>query len=89
MTDISLTDPDGFLHRMTREVLEKLETLAAFENPTKELESVCEELPKVFCKWLGHAPEADQCGRPEHDFCIRCNASTPNRAKRDANRKCV
>jgi hypothetical protein len=34
------------------------------------------------CKMVGHEPIADQCGRPEHDFCAWCRKPTPNRAPR-------
>jgi hypothetical protein len=33
-----------------------------------------------FCAILGHAPEMDQCGKPAHDFCGFCRASTPGEA---------
>ena len=32
---------------------------------------------KRFCAVLGHQPEMDQCGKPEHDVCRYCKASTP------------
>jgi hypothetical protein len=35
---------------------------------------------KRFCAVLGHAPEMDQCGKSEHDFCSYCRASTPGEA---------
>ena len=37
-----------------------------------------------FCWLLGHAPEQDQCRKPEHDYCARCFSATPNQAKRGA-----
>lgn len=35
-----------------------------------------------FCETLGHESIADQCGRPEHDYCKLCNDTTPGQAKR-------
>jgi hypothetical protein len=34
----------------------------------------------VTCRVAGHEPERDQCGRPEHDFCLWCNKSMPHAA---------
>ena len=34
----------------------------------------------LLCNWWGHLPVADQCGIPDHDYCARCNASTPGQA---------
>lgn len=36
---------------------------------------------KPFCFLLGHSPEMDMCGRPEHDFCAYCGKLTPGQAK--------
>ncbi len=35
---------------------------------------------RPYCWLTGHAPERDQCNRPEHDFCIVCSKSLPGRA---------
>lgn len=34
------------------------------------------------CKVCGHEPIADQCGKPEHDFCAWCRKSMPHQAPR-------
>lgn len=34
------------------------------------------------CKLAGHEPTCDQCGRPEHDYCLWCAKSMPNQAPR-------
>lgn len=33
-----------------------------------------------LCAVLGHQAEMDQCGKPEHDYCGFCRASTPGEA---------
>lgn len=35
----------------------------------------------VLCQIYGHEPERDQCGMPEHDFCLWCNRSMPYMAE--------
>lgn len=37
---------------------------------------------KVLCAVFRHKPIADQCGMPEHDFCVFCNKPTPLMASR-------
>ena len=36
----------------------------------------------VMCEQLGHEPVPDQCGIPEHDYCMWCQYPTPGRAER-------
>lgn len=36
----------------------------------------------VICRAFGHDPAMDQCGRPEHDFCLWCRKLMPGRASR-------
>lgn len=36
----------------------------------------------VLCRIQGHQPERDQCGRPEHDYCLWCGKSMPDSWKR-------
>ena len=43
------------------------------ENP---LERQCDfenKFAEVFCNSRGHELVPDQCGKPEHDFCVMCN----------------
>jgi hypothetical protein len=35
---------------------------------------------RFLCRLFGHDPIRDQCGIPEHDFCVFCHASTPRQA---------
>lgn len=37
---------------------------------------------RALCAAWGHEPTADQCGRPEHDFCLCCGERTPHQATR-------
>ena len=37
-----------------------------------------EELQKKICFKYGHTVIDDQCGRPEHRYCVNCRESTPN-----------
>lgn len=39
-------------------------------------------LRKLLCDTYGHSPTADQCGRPEHDFCVTCETLMPGAAPR-------
>ncbi|HEX2550449.1 MAG TPA: hypothetical protein VHK64_02555 [Nocardioidaceae bacterium] len=36
----------------------------------------------LVCRRYGHLPEPDQCGMPQHDYCIGCNELTPGMAER-------
>jgi hypothetical protein len=49
----------------------------------EDLSEVIDELQVSFCQYLGHSPEEDQCGKPEHDYCIWCEERTPGQASRD------
>lgn len=56
-----------------------------YQGPSGEFsvwltETLKEELMSKLCAFLGHRPEMDQCGRPEHDLCTWCQASTPGEA---------
>lgn len=33
-----------------------------------------------LCAVFGHSPTRDQCGRPEHDFCLWCSKTMPGAA---------
>ncbi|HEY6018638.1 MAG TPA: hypothetical protein VIY48_01745 [Candidatus Paceibacterota bacterium] len=35
-------------------------------------------LQKTLCFLTGHTPERDQCGIPDHDYCLWCQKSMPN-----------
>lgn len=35
---------------------------------------------RLLCIYFGHKPVADQCDKPEHDFCVYCNKLMPNSA---------
>lgn len=35
---------------------------------------------RALCAVWGHDPTADQCNRPEHDYCVYCGTRTPNQA---------
>lgn len=37
---------------------------------------------RPYCWLWGHDPGADQCDRPEHDFCVICMKKTPGKAVR-------
>lgn len=39
-------------------------------------------LVSLCCWFIGHQPEMDHCGIPEHDYCIYCQESTPGQAPR-------
>lgn len=36
----------------------------------------------ILCKVYGHEATPDQCGIPEHDFCVWCNRPMPCMARR-------
>lgn len=36
----------------------------------------------IGCRIGGHEPTGDQCGKPEHDFCLWCSKSMPFQALR-------
>lgn len=36
---------------------------------------------RAICLIVGHDPEQDQCGIPEHDFCMTCRKLTPSKAR--------
>lgn len=38
--------------------------------------------PAVLCHAFGHEPVADQCDKPEHDFCVHCMTPMPGLAQR-------
>jgi len=56
-----------------------------FEKSTRTVDSlgwIYDRIQSTICFFFGHSPEADQCGRPEHDFCLWCMKLTPNQAER-------
>jgi hypothetical protein len=51
--------------------------------PSDQQDKVCEILERAareLCDVTGHAPERDQCGIPEHDFCMWCQTRLPGAA---------
>ena len=36
-----------------------------------------ERMQLLACRLLQHTPINDQCGRPEHDFCVHCRKTLP------------
>jgi len=36
----------------------------------------------ALCRVFGHEPVADQCDKPEHDFCVQCMTPMPGLAPR-------
>ena len=71
------------MEKLADEIINWLETQITYgDDPMAELELVTTELPKILCKHLGHQPIADQCNKPEHDYCGRCGESTPGQAER-------
>jgi hypothetical protein len=36
----------------------------------------------LLCRLFGHKAIGDQCGIPEHDFCVWCDRSLPGQAPR-------
>ena len=40
-----------------------------------------EDKIKELCKELGHKMIDDQCGRPEHRYCVYCNHKESDNAK--------
>lgn len=38
----------------------------------------------VLCFLFGHKPVADQCDKPEHDFCVYCMTPKPGLAPRES-----
>lgn len=41
---------------------------------------VCKPILKMICRHIGHDIESDQCGKPEHDFCVICQETFPGQA---------
>ena len=39
---------------------------------------------RLLCMLVGHEPIADQCNKPEHDYCITCGRSMPGLGQRKA-----
>jgi hypothetical protein len=37
----------------------------------------------MLCRMFGHKPVADQCDKPEHDFCVHCRTPMPGLAPRE------
>jgi hypothetical protein len=37
----------------------------------------------TLCRVFGHEPVADQCDKPEHDFCVHCMTPMPHLAPRE------
>lgn len=38
-------------------------------------------LARTCCFLVGHEPERDMCGKPEHDYCAWCLKPQPGRAR--------
>lgn len=56
--------------------LNMLDDLLCSEDQRREIERV----RATFCAAFGHRPEQDQCGKPEHDFCLTCGKGLPGEA---------
>jgi hypothetical protein len=52
-----------------------------YESPDWVPEVVDRVVLRALCAVHGHHPISDQCGIPEHDFCVYCMRSTPNQAR--------
>lgn len=75
-------DPREILADAIYQADEALSPPSDYQGPIGELsvwltEDFKDELMAKFCAVLGHRPEPDQCGKPEHDYCEFCRASTP------------
>lgn len=47
--------------------------LLALPQPQQDaVEEACERLAVALCEVIGHEVERDQCGIPDHDFCLWC-----------------
>jgi hypothetical protein len=47
----------------------------------EEIGNLCDSVFKTFCKYFGHSPIRDMCGKPEHDYCTYCMAALPGQGK--------
>lgn len=45
-------------------------------------EVICKPIMNIICTELGHIPVVDMCGKPEHDYCVRCHEATPGQGAR-------
>jgi hypothetical protein len=52
-------------------------------------ETLIKPLLALLCDHAGHLPVRDHCGKPEHDYCARCHAPTPNLASRPSSTTAV
>lgn len=47
------------------------------EEHWDEIDAAMQAFRPLICLAYGHWPSPDQCGIPEHDFCVVCGVSTP------------
>lgn len=40
-------------------------------------DALIDPLKQWWCEQVGHDPIPDNCGMPEHEYCIMCGAPTP------------
>lgn len=57
------------------------EVLALPEDQQEAIDAVIERASSDLCEIAGHEPTRDQCGMPEHDFCVWCNKAMPGQWK--------
>ena len=78
------TDPRGDIQGLYEGLVDKLEIqdIDFIEAEVEEIHNSVAKALEKFCAKLGHSPVADQCNRPEHDYCRFCATKTPGLATR-------
>jgi hypothetical protein len=46
-----------------------------------KVEDTMDGFRRLICVTYGHMPVADQCGLPQHDFCMICQELMPGQAQ--------
>ncbi len=52
------------------------------QNKQDRIEAILGRAAREVCKVVGHESTPDHCGKPEHDYCVHCQAQTPGEAAR-------
>lgn len=76
---------DDLFERLDKRIGKAHETAnAALRVVEGRIENGAEHVETVglwaLCLYFGHEPVADQCNKPEHDFCVYCHKSMPGSA---------
>ena len=75
--EIAASAPSMDAVLLANEVREAIENL-----PEESIDAAHAALSPLLCKHAGHLAVPDNCGRPEHDYCSRCNVQLPGQAQR-------